>query len=92
MRWSQEIVGIMAPSSRQTKGTTHGGIASPMLFNVGVDIVLRHWLFITVEDVAVIQDGMGYTVGWILGVFYVDNGLLGLRDLEWLQVTLNVFI
>ena len=38
------------------------------------------------------MDVIGHAVGRILGVFYVDDGLLGLRDLYCLQVASNVHI
>ena len=47
---------------------------------MAVDSVIRHWLFLTVEDEAVIHDGMVHTVGNILGVFCMDDDLLGSHD------------
>ena len=41
--------------------------------------MVRHWLSIIVEDDTVIYDGMGHEVGRILGVFYVENVLIGHR-------------
>lgn len=57
-----------------------------------VDIVVRHWMYMTVEDESVIHNGLGHVVMWILGVFYLDDGLLGFHDPEWLQGVLNVLI
>ena len=51
-----------------------------------------HWLSMSLEDVAVIHDGLGHAVGRSLKVFYADNGFIGLWDLEWLQGVLNVMI
>ena len=44
------------------------------------------------DDNAVIHSEMGYAVGCSLGVFYSDDGLIGLRDPEWLQGDLNISI
>ena len=42
-----------------------------------------------VKDVSVIKDWLGHMVGQILGMFYADYGLMGYRDPEWLQGTIN---
>ena len=44
------------------------------------------------EDKALIQYGLGNTVGKRLGVFYIDNGILVLQDPEQLQRALNALI
>ena len=80
------------PQLNKTRGTTQGGIRYPTLFNVTVDSVVRHWILPTVEDLEVIQDRLVHVVGWSLGVFYVNEGLLGLWDPEWMQGALNVLI
>ena len=46
----------------------------------------------SVEGDASICDGLVHAVGWGLGVFYLDDGLIGLRDPEWLQGYINVRI
>ena len=87
-----QVNGYHGPKFRATRSTTQGRIVSPALFNVVVDSVVRHWLSLTVEDEAVIQDRLGHAVDWILGVFYADDGTLGSWDLEWIQGALNVII
>ena len=72
------------PQFRATRGTTQGGLKLLTLFNVVVDNVVRHWLSMTVEDDTVIHDGMVHAVGWSMGVFYRDDGPIGLRYPEWL--------
>ena len=72
------------PQFRATRGTTQGGLKLLTLFNVVVDNVVRHWLSMTVEDDTVIHDGMVHAVGWSMGVFYGDDGPIGLRYPEWL--------
>ena len=70
---NQEMVtrqnGYHDPKFRVTRGTTHGELLSPILFNVVVDSVVVHWLYLAMEDEAVIQDGLVHTVGRELGVF-----------------------
>ena len=43
-------------------------------------------------DETVIQDGLGHAVGWSLGVFYADDGILGSRYPECLKGALNILI
>ena len=54
------------------RGTTQGGLASPKLFNVVVDRVVRHWLSLKVEDKYAFHDGIGMKLGRIMGLFYAD--------------------
>ena len=44
------------------------------------------------EDESVIHYGIRVTLGCILGEFYVEDGIIGLQDLERLQGDLNVLI
>ena len=48
----------------------------PTLFDVSVDSVVRHWFSLIVEYKSFIQDGLVHAAVWIIGVFYVDDGLL----------------
>ena len=36
------------------------------------------------------HDGPGETVGRCLGVFYVDNGMVGSRDSDWIWHAMNI--
>ena len=54
--------------------------------------VVCHWLSITVDYYVVVHGRLGHAVGWSMGVFYVYNFIVGLRDPEWLQGDLNVLI
>ena len=49
-------------------------------------------LALTVEDHLVTQEGLVLAVGRCLGLFYVDDGVVGLRDTERHQGALNVLI
>ena len=59
---------------------------------MAVDSMLSHWLSMAVEDEVLIHDRLGHAVGRSMRVLYVDDGILGLKDLEWLQGDLNVLI
>ena len=50
-----------------TYGTTQGGLTSPELFNVVVENVVRNWPSVTVDDDAVIHDGLVHAVGRSMG-------------------------
>ena len=77
------------PAFPTTRGTTQGGLVSPTLFTMVVDNVIRTWLAMMVEDQQVDQDGLVETVGRCVGVFYADDGMVGLRDPNWLQHPMN---
>ena len=81
----QEVVtrknGDHGPQFRSTCGTTQGGLTYSTLFNVAVDNMVQNWMSVTVEEDAVIHNGLRRAVGKIMGVFYTDNGLIGSQDL-----------
>ena len=47
---------------------------------MGVDNVVHHWLFMTVEDGMVILYDLGHAVGRTMRVFYVDDGIIGSQE------------
>ena len=53
---------------------------------------MSNWLTLTVGDQLVTQEGMGLVVGMCLGLFYVDDSVVGLRDPKWIQGELHVLI
>ena len=56
------------------------GVLFPKIFNVVFNGVVRHYLFLTVEDGAVFHDKLVHEVGKSLGVFYVGDECLGSWD------------
>ena len=64
----------------------------PTLFNMVVGNVVHNWFFLMVEYGPLIHNGLGQTVGQILGLFYTDDGLLVSRGLYQLQGALNFLI
>ena len=65
---------------------------SPTLFNVVVDNVIRTFLEMTVEYQRVDHDGLGDTAGRCQGFFYSDDGMVGSRDLDFLQLLMNFLV
>ena len=51
-----------------------------------------NWLYMVVEDELFDHGGLGLAVVRCMGMFYMYDGLVGLRDPEWLQGALNVII
>ena len=51
------------PQFRANHRNTQGGLTLTKLFNMAFESVVQHWLYMTVEDDAVIQNGLGHVVG-----------------------------
>ena len=95
--WDQQEVftrqkGYQIPHFKVIWGTTQGGIISPTLIDLIVNNVVIYWLALTVEDQLVAHKGLGLAIGRCLRLFYSDDGVVGLRYLEWLQGALNLLI
>ena len=84
--------GIHEPAFPTSRGKTQGGIISLMLFNVAVDNIIRTCMVMTVENQRVADDGLGETIGWCMGVFYADDGMVGSHGLYWMQHVMNVLV
>ena len=54
------------------------------------DNMLRKWISMRVEDEVVAHGRQVILVGGRMGMFYAYDGLVGSRDLEWIQKALNV--
>ena len=81
--WSQKNVftrhnGFRFPQFHATRHTAQGGLALPTLFNVEVESVVRQWLSLIVEDDSTTHEGLWMAVGRFMGVFYADDGIIGL--------------
>ena len=95
--WSRQDVvthqnGFHASQFRATRGMTQGGLASPKLLIVEGDSMVCHWISLTVEEESTTHDGLGMVVERQMGMFYTDGGMIGSRDLEWIQGAINVLI
>jgi hypothetical protein len=60
------------------------------MFNVCVDVVIREWLWRMMNKEA--THGIFAEASREIVAFFVDDGLVGLRDPVWLQGTLDVLI
>ena len=72
------------PAFPSTRGKMQVVLVSLKIFNVVVDIVIRIWSAIILEEQRVAHDGLGETIGRCLGVFYANDGMVGTRDPDWL--------
>ncbi len=72
------------------RGVTQGGPLSSLMFNVCVDAVIREWLWRTMNIEAAL--GIFVEASREIVAFFVDNGLVGLREPVWLQGALNVLV
>ena len=96
--WDNQLVvakqsGHYGDPFRATRGSTQGGLISPEWWNILLDCVIRHWLLMVIDDNGQAStDGFGPTVEQRLSCFYVDDGVLGSRDHEWLQGAINVLV
>ena len=84
--------GFHGPALPTAWGTTQVNLVSTTIFNVIVENVIWTWLVMTVEDHRVAHNSMGESVGRWLGVFYDNDGMVGSRDAEWLQQSMNVLV
>ena len=67
---------------KANRGTNLGGLIPTTLFDLVVKNVARNWLSLMVEDQLVAHKGLVLAVGRCLRLFYADNVVVGLRDLE----------
>jgi hypothetical protein len=92
--WEQQVIvarqsGFYGTPFRATRGETQGDPASPTLFNVLVDSVVRYWLTLVQEDDG--SEGVSAVIEQ-LTLFYADDGLIGARDSDWLQRALTCLV
>ena len=57
------------------RGVNRGKHLSTTIFNVVIDLVLHHWIFVVAEEEAG-SEGFGRAVQRLSKCFYSDNGLL----------------
>ena len=72
-------------------GFNQGDQLLPKIFNVMLDVVVRHWLMIMAEK-AVGPEGFYHAVQKVFSLFYTDNVLPVLTMLECLQWVLYILI
>jgi len=90
--WEQQVIvarqgGYHGEPFKATRGIVQGDAASPTIFIVVVDAIVRYWLSLTVDDGSE-HDGLGLMVKERLVLFFVDDGLIAARNHEWLQMAI----
>jgi hypothetical protein len=90
--WEQQLLAVRQADYygepiKATRGLTQGDPLSPTIFNVVVDAIIRAWLA-SLDDGAETTEGFGHNVFDKIACFYADDGMIGARDNEWLQVAI----
>jgi len=67
----------------QDSGQITGSILGPLIFNIVVDLVVRYWMTIMVDDGGT-SAMTGLTVKECLLLFYANDGMIASRDPAWL--------
>jgi len=73
------------------RGVTQGGLLSAKLFNVIVDAVVREWLRLLREEMALELEGaeLDEMMETLFAIFYVDDAYIASRDPVFLQRAIN---
>ena len=80
------VGGYYRPAFKGDQGVTQGDPISPTIFNMVVDAVARHWLTVMVEGVEE-QGEHGQEGRHQNPLFYADDGIIALLDVEIYLVT-----
>ena len=71
-----------------SRGVTQGNIISPTIFNILVDVVIRHWEMVMAEEEEV-PERFGRAVQNLAVLFYADEGILSSQWPSRIQETLD---
>ena len=63
---------------------TQGDPLSPTIFNVVVDVVVRHWVKVVLDEAEKRRE-RGDEVRHQAALFYADNGMVASSDPRWLE-------
>ena len=66
---------ISIPAFKGFHRVTQGDPLLPKIFNVAVDVTMRHWVAVVGEDKAV-PKGLGQSIQRLVAYFYAKNGLI----------------
>ena len=72
-------------------GVTQGDPLSPIIFNVVVDVVVRHWVTGVIVD-AEERGKLGKEGRHQADLFYKDNGMVASSDPRWIQGAFNTLV
>ena len=73
------------------RGVTQGDSLSPTIFNVVVDVVVRHWVYEMVDSVGG-QGGRRREGRHQSSIFYMDDSIIASSDLGWLQGAFSTLV
>ena len=73
------------------RGVTQGDPLSPTIFNVVVDAVVRHWLYLATQE-AVRRGERGRERRHQAALFYADDGMIASTDPRWLQWAFTILV
>ena len=76
--------GYYGTSFKGGRGVTQGNPLSPIIFNVVVDAMVRHWVTLEVRE-AETRGERGRDGRHQAALFYADDGMVALSDPQWLQ-------
>ena len=70
---------------------TQGDPLSPTIFNVVMDVVVRHWVTGVIAD-AEERGKLGKEGRHQAALFYADNGMVDSSDPQWIQGAFNTLV
>ena len=73
------------------RGVTQGDPLSPTIFNVVVDVVVRHWVMDVIAE-AEAQGGLVKEGRHQTALFYANDGMVASSDPGWLQGAFNTLV
>ena len=83
--------GYYRTAIKGARGVTQGDPLSPTIFNVVVDVVVRHWFTLAIED-AEKRGGVGKEVRHQAALFYADDGMVASSNPRWLKWAFNALV
>ena len=84
--------GFHEPPLHASIGTAQRGLTPPTLINAAGEIVIRHWLSLTMENLSETHGDVGETVVQKWGIIYANDGMFGSHNPEWLHKVIKVLI
>ena len=91
LRIVAKVGGYYGAAFRGVWGVTQGDPLSPTIFNVVVDLVVRHWVSVMAQ-VAEERGGRGQEGRHQNALFYADDGMVALSDPRWLKGTFSTLV
>ena len=90
-RWWHGQGGYYGNGFKGARGVTQGDPMSPIIFNVAVDVVVRHWVTLAVEE-AETRGERGREGRHQAALFYADDSMVASSDPHWIQWAFNTLV